>query len=187
MQKAIYKRGFTLIETMIAVSMLAVAVAGPLVLSSQSLSAAQFAKDGVTAYYLGEEAIETVRALRDKNSYNSSPWLTGLDPTCSSVTGNKCVVDAFSRIVTICPGGVCPALQQADLPNGEREFRQGQAGSAWSDSRYTREVQITPKSHAPEITAPDDIVEAVVTVTMRWQSGPSSRVLVLTSTLFDWK
>lgn len=61
------ERGFTLIETMVAVSLLALAVVAPMSLASQSISSAYYARDQVTAFYLAQEGIEAVRSVRDGN------------------------------------------------------------------------------------------------------------------------
>lgn len=66
-----YKRradtGMTLVETLVAVSILAVAIVGPMTLTMQSLAAAYYARDQVIMSNLAQEAIEAVRAVRDSN------------------------------------------------------------------------------------------------------------------------
>jgi prepilin-type N-terminal cleavage/methylation domain-containing protein len=57
--------GFTLVETLIAVSILAIATAGPLYTASRALVAAETARDQLTASYLAQEGIEYVRMMRD--------------------------------------------------------------------------------------------------------------------------
>lgn len=61
------KRAFTLIETMVAVTLLSVAIMSPITLVQRSLQSAYYARDQITASYLGQEAIEAVRAKRDNN------------------------------------------------------------------------------------------------------------------------
>jgi prepilin-type N-terminal cleavage/methylation domain-containing protein len=86
-------RGFTLIETMIAITILTLAVAGPLVTASRAIVAAQTARDQLIASYLAQEGIEYVRAMRDDEylaayqagggSISSTGWnnfLTGTMP-----------------------------------------------------------------------------------------------------------
>ncbi|MCK6462370.1 MAG: type II secretion system GspH family protein [Candidatus Pacebacteria bacterium] len=87
-------RGFTLIETIVAIALLSAAVAGPLTMAIKSISNASVSQDQLTAFYLAQEAIEYVRKVRDDNvlSGNSgSDWLEGLDecvlvdmPLCNS-------------------------------------------------------------------------------------------------------
>ena len=62
-----HSRGFTLIETLVAISLLSVAIVAPMSLVSQSLAAATYSRDQVTAYNLAQEGIESVRGIRDGN------------------------------------------------------------------------------------------------------------------------
>ena len=59
--------GFTLIETLVAISLLSVAIVAPMSLVSQSLAAATYSRDQVAAYNLAQEGIESVRGIRDGN------------------------------------------------------------------------------------------------------------------------
>jgi prepilin-type N-terminal cleavage/methylation domain-containing protein len=61
-------KAFTLIETMVAVTILTLSIAGPLFTASRAIVAAQIAKDQLIASYLAQEGIEYVRAVRD-NAY----------------------------------------------------------------------------------------------------------------------
>src|SRR3989344_3852661 len=63
----IKNRGFTLIETLIAVLLLSVAITGPLTIASKGLTATLVAKDQFIAFYLAQDAVEYVRYVRDSN------------------------------------------------------------------------------------------------------------------------
>ena len=84
--KIIHKKGFTLVETLIAISILMLAITGPLYFASESLKAATYARDQITAFYLAQDAFEQIRKIRDDNLYSlSSAWnkgLTGCENTC---------------------------------------------------------------------------------------------------------
>lgn len=61
------KSGFTLIESLVAITILVMAVTGPLTLASKGLTYASYAKDEITAFYLAREAVDAVRNIRDAN------------------------------------------------------------------------------------------------------------------------
>jgi len=58
--------GFTLVETLVAVTIITIAVAGPMVTASRALLAANLSRDQLTASYLAQEGVEYVRGLRDQ-------------------------------------------------------------------------------------------------------------------------
>jgi prepilin-type N-terminal cleavage/methylation domain-containing protein len=122
-------KGFTLIETLMAVLLLSVAIAGPLTIASKSLQATLIAKDQDTAFYLAQDGIEYVRWVRDTNtlkcnatnSCTASSWLAGLNGTsdniivggvdqqngdCVSSGGTQnCEVDSYANAITSCGSG----------------------------------------------------------------------------------
>ena len=76
-------KGFTLVETMIAVTILTLAIAGPLVTASRAIVAAQIARDQLIANYLAQEGIEYVRAMRD-DEYLSAYQVGGADVSATA-------------------------------------------------------------------------------------------------------
>lgn len=113
--KKITSHGFTLIETMIAVTILSLSVAGPLYTASRAIVAAEISRDKLTASYLAQEAIEYVRALRDDKYLAQYPAGT-----------SAAAWDAFKAIPEIancgtpntCTLGLPQALQPDVLPLG---------------------------------------------------------------------
>ena len=91
--------GLTMVETLVAISILTIAVIGPLGIIAQALHTSYYTRDQMTAYYLAQEPLEYVRNLRDNRglaitaSYNANqddtiiyPWLQGIAST-SPTTG----------------------------------------------------------------------------------------------------
>ncbi|MFA7252448.1 MAG: prepilin-type N-terminal cleavage/methylation domain-containing protein [Candidatus Paceibacterota bacterium] len=76
MKKNNLKKGFTLIEALVAVSILMVAVAAPITIAQKGLSSAVYSKDQMIASYLAQDALEYVINQRDQASINSptSDW-----------------------------------------------------------------------------------------------------------------
>lgn len=60
-------KGFTLIETMVAITILTVAVSGTFFVANSSINASSIARDQLTASYFAQEGIELVRQARDNN------------------------------------------------------------------------------------------------------------------------
>ena len=79
----IYMKGFTLIETMVAITILTFAMAGPMFTAGRSIVAAQTARDQLAATYLAQEGIERVRAMRD-NAYLSAYHAGGTDTSSAA-------------------------------------------------------------------------------------------------------
>lgn len=69
------KKGFTLIEALVAISILIIAAIGPLSLLGKAISDGNFAKNQLIASYLGQEAMDLVINKRDYNSALSVYYL----------------------------------------------------------------------------------------------------------------
>lgn len=157
--------GFTLIESLVAISILMIAVASPLTIAQKGLISAIYAKDQVVASFLAQDAIEYIRNKIDEN-VGGAGWLAGL----SSVCGTACYVDSVKNSVTACSGD-CPDLQY-DEDNNYYNYSTG------VDSRFIRSVKIQ------ETVAE---VEASITVTMSWKDKGTTRTLPVKTFLYNWK
>lgn len=91
-----FKGGFTLIEALVAISILVIAVIGPLSLASKGLSYSNYAKDEITAFYLANEAIDVIRNIRDTNKNSDKTWSEGLTGCISG-----CYFDAWENSITL--------------------------------------------------------------------------------------
>jgi Tfp pilus assembly protein PilV len=89
-----FKKGFTIIETLVAVTILMLAIVGPMTVSQKSLVASIYAKDQVIATYLAQDAMEYLKNKRDTYISNSSfaNWVTTYG-VCTSA--NLCSIDTF--------------------------------------------------------------------------------------------
>lgn len=171
-------RGFTLIETLIAVLLLSIAVAGPLTIAQKGLSSSVIAKDQVGAFFLAQDAVEYVRFKRDTNKLGGASWLTGL-AVCSSAGGtNTCYIDSVQDTVAPCSGS-CPVL---NYDSSNRFFTYAGVGGTVTQTqqRYVRTIAlVTPVG--------SNAAEAALAVTVSWQSaGGITRSVVVKENLFDW-
>jgi len=189
--KNISSRGFTLIETLVAVMILATAIAGPLSIASRALNTSIVAKDQITAFFLAQDAVEYVRFVRDTNTLSGADWLTGaggstagidLTPCISTVNANGCYVDSTMAVVgqgdvpTACDSGSgCPALY---YDNDNSRFTYNSGGSNVVRSVFTRSVVLT------NISA----TEQLLTVTVSWSDlGSVTRTVRVNENIFKWQ
>ena len=87
--------GFTLVEALVAISILMIAIASPMTLAQKGLSTATLSKDQMIASFLAQDAIEAIRNVRDQiavSQTNGGDWL-GNSPLLSL---SACVCDPRS-------------------------------------------------------------------------------------------
>lgn len=174
--------GFSLVETIVAIGILLMALSGPLSIAARGVFAAGVARDQITAYYLGQEAMEFVRAVRDGNGLSalgtnppSPDWLNGLQGVCTG--GNYCRVDVKENgEITSCGSshGSCPPLKLQTTPADNPFYQYGGSGNL---STFVRSFTL-------EDVAAD---EKRVKVTVSWSSGIISRSLTLEENIRNWQ
>jgi type II secretory pathway pseudopilin PulG len=171
-------RGFTLIETLVAVLLLTTAIAGPLTLASKGLSAALIARDQMIAFYLAQDGIEYIRFVRDSNKLAGSAWLTGLTD-CVPATGVVgCTIDPSTATVDEC-STVCPPIRK-HVAAGNTFFSYD-TNDAPTPQNFVRTITLaTPTT--------GETTEAILTVAVSWraQSGVT-RTITVRENLLDWQ
>lgn len=112
-QIRLHTRGFTLVETLVAITVLLLVIIGPMTIAQKGIQNAYFANEQITATMLAQEAIEAVRILRDQDA------LDAYDDTIGDDTGDwmpsncsvACTFDAEEGGFDACSGGVCEKLE----------------------------------------------------------------------------
>lgn len=165
------QRGFTLIETFVAVTILVTAVAGPLTLAQKGLQSAILARDQLVASFLAQEGLEFVRERRDNNSLASprpSDWLEGLD---ACIDPSTCIVNSSDDTVVAC-GGECPPLR---------------LDTTYGFYNYIGSNAVTPFTRTVTIVRHANGREAKVYSTLSWRTSIFDREVVLEDVLFKWQ
>lgn len=170
----------TIIETLVAISILTVSIVAPMSLTMQSLASAYYARDQVIAFNLAQEAIESVRAIRDSNILRIA--LDQPDPACTPInimcnipidtdfTIDTRVADPATAI-QIC-SGVCPRLQ-TDPAQSLYGYSAG-----WSDTPFRRTVRASFVDGA--------LNEIRITVTVTRDGAHTPPAVVLNANLYRW-
>jgi len=184
-------KGFSLIETLIAIVILVSAIVGPLTLAQRSIRSAVYARDQITASFLAEEGVEFIRMYRDGNKLGNKNWLNGFSD-CFVTSDRICYVDATRsdntrNYIQQCNernglyGSVCPVISfKSD--NGWYGYPQ-RGESGWTDTRFVREIAITT---IPRGNNTND-KEAKVEVTVKWKTGDlPNRSVVVRDYIYDW-
>lgn len=168
--------GFTLIETMAAISLLMIAVIAPMSLTAQALQSAYYARDQIVASNLAQEALEQIRAVRDGNIlHNALSPGAPVDLLVGIPVGTPFRVDIPHNTITDCssdPGGICKPLETDGTLFGY--------SSGWTPTNFRRSITATfvPGTSNNEI-------HIVVTVT--WQTSRFQlRTFQISENLYRW-
>jgi type II secretory pathway pseudopilin PulG len=188
--------GFTLIETIVAITLLVLAITGPMSLSQQSLRLSRDARAELEATHLAEEGIEIVHSIRDNNSGDDatadrSLWMNGILSECASgcvpdvtahtgpnpnnVWGNNSLSDCSG-------GGGCVGSMPIYRNTTSGIYRQRLNGfggnNAWEKTGFTRKITVTN-------VIPGRQVRVTSEVTYQSVSG-ATRTITVNGDLYNW-
>lgn len=171
------KKGFSLLETLVAIVVIMTAIIAPMSLASKSIKASNLTRDRFIASFLAAEAVEFVRNYRDGNVINRYYWLDIILDECNSPAG--CTIDVTqlgigNSIQDCTPSGICPPIKYHNsvAPQGTSYRYQHQNGD---DTKFTRTVRILDF----EISN-----DARVEATVEWDGNYS---LIIQENISNWR
>ena len=178
------KKGFSLVELLVAISILSIAILATFTAVQGSFRSNLFAEDQIIASYLGQEAIEFVRNIRDENGIKNTkaiesggtyPWLSGIAQisTDPCYPGKFCTIDSPLKLLASCNSNAssCQVLR-FDTNTGLYGYTAG-----WSATKYKRSISFTRIS-ANEVR---------VNVDVSWQGQGISKTFSISEILRDWQ
>ena len=89
-------KGFTLLETIVAVGVIMVGLIAVLVLINSSLSYVSLIKDRLIAAYLNGEGLEVVRNIRDNNWLQNLAWNNGISDGDYNIAYNSLSLSPYA-------------------------------------------------------------------------------------------
>ncbi len=179
--------GFTLVETLIAISIFTISIVSLLVVLSQGIAHTNYAKQKMIASYLAQEGVEYMRNMRDTFVlYDSSGAQVGWDAfnsklvaaSCDGVNGcyfdnsNLDYLDSSQPMKDItlsaCSGGTCPNIL-FDEVTGKYGYASG------VNSGFVRKIRVMQIADLTKIYS-----------TVYWIQGSGTYSIVLSESLFNW-
>jgi len=160
-------KGFTLVETLVALVILTVALVPILTLSSSASRVSISLQDNLISSGLAQEGVEVIRAIRDTNWFNGNPFNLGLGSDTIGVSTDYRVEwnSTSNNLSSI-------GTQPLNLNNGRYTYSGG------SITKFSRTITIT-KINAGELRVVSQVT---------WQSRYSiSKSVTAESHLFNWK
>lgn len=175
--------GFSLVEMLVAVSILLLVIVGPMTITTRTAKSTTFATEQVTAFFLAQEGLELAQKLRDdlllrsflpvgNANFISNPWPrfsdssnTGVYRVCY-IAGTGCGLEwsANEGLVTApidCTTGANTCLLRGNTVTTGRSHFTHIGGAGTVDTLYTRRIIFTP------VNADSVRVNSIVT----WRTG----------------
>ena len=171
------QKGFTLIETLVAVFILALSITALLNVVGSSIFTSGYIKNKAIATGLAVEGVELVRNIQDSlllaGGYGEDSPINvilgdigGLQ-YCFSLSGT-CFIDPLTLDVSACQDGECPNLRLSS--NGYYNYTEGE------ETQFVRSIRINQ-------TGPDS---AHVVVRVGWLQGQTEREVLYETDIFLW-
>jgi prepilin-type N-terminal cleavage/methylation domain-containing protein len=181
-----YARAFTLIETLVAISILLVVIVGPMTIAQKGIQSSYYASDQITAVFLAQEAAEAIREIRDNEALDAFhktgegtitvdestwEWYSDLSDECAGVNG--CKFDVESGIFEVCTAE-CATL----FLRNDGRYVTADPGADGTQSIFRRTIKVTP----------DGSVGAQIEVIVEWRAnifGGQDRSVTLQTWIYD--
>ena len=183
--------GFTIVEALVAIFILTVSISALLNITASSATLARYSNNEITANYLLQEAIDSVRNSRDtiafqqKATYGVNSWTTFLTRYNNCLGGKTCYLklesfnpsDITGSDVVACTGdGQCPFLNYDSSTNPQVFYTYDSNGTT-EKSNFNRQIKM--------LNISSDAVR--VTATLVFKNGTAIKTQSLETILLNWQ
>lgn len=182
------QKGFTLLETLVALLILVAAMLGPITLGTRSVAAISGSRNQIMAVFLAQDAIEYIRAKKVSNSLQNQSWLTDLGGAAGSLlcfNSRGCFVDTANNVVIL--AGVCNGA----VPPPSCYLKRNTATGAYThhaadpSTPFIRRVYMVRRCPGPSSSCPPrEQREANVRVEVEWQERLLTRKVAVETEIF---
>jgi type II secretory pathway pseudopilin PulG len=175
------KGGFTLVETLVAISIFTISILGLMSVLAAGVSDTTYAKRKVTAEYLAQEGIEYFRNMRDTFVLYSTDSQTGWTNFVAKASpcapnGSECGFDNSSA-----PGPSANIFLCSDPNHTCKLYINNGNYNANSlnitDSGFVRKIWVTATGSPDEIKVSSSVI---------WAQGSGTYNVIFSEDLFNW-
>lgn len=162
--RASMQKGFTIVETLVAIAILMIAIAGPLTIANQALGVAVGARNQMIAANLAQETVEYVKNVKDNNLASGNFWLAFIpDCTVASPCGAS-PIEGGDPTAILASIKFCSVLNLCKLSAGDQGYVYN---ASYSYTPFSRNFYLTSS-----LGDPSRQKEVMLTVVVSWNNGP---------------
>ena len=183
-------KAFTLVETLVAISIFTISILGILSVLASSITSVTYAKDKSIAGYLAQEGIEYMRNMRDTFLLYDSTPAVGWSSFQTAITLTPCEgaygcyfgdltssnFNSNAQPMTLIPLTACTSATCANGPLLYDSSTGTYGYTTGTNSGFTRKILMIPKSGT----------EMKVDSIVYWKQGKNTLSITLSESLFDW-
>ncbi len=199
------QKGFTLIETLIAISILLIVIVGPMTIAQKGIQSSFYSSDQVTATFLAQEAMEAIREVRDNEALDALrkaendefdpeetwDWFASFENECDGgCSFDVTAITDHTEMFKACAAGAPDENEDGINDNCGRIYIDEGTGVDTGTSQYVTSNTGTPSPFTRTVLVEESPTQdgAKITVSVSWTSvafGGNTRTVSLQTWVYD--
>lgn len=167
--------GFSFVELIVAMFIFLVGIVGSYIVINYQITDIRSTNSRLTALYLGQEAIEIVKNVRDENLIEKNSWDNGLADGCYQVAYNNVSLN-FKSALNVSPCGNCQSTGYNYLNLDSNGFYSYSSGT---QTKFKREIKIESSTNG-------GYSYKKVSVTVCWKDGGNNYSAIVVDNLYGY-